>query len=232
MGNHAWLHRPAPPLPGLSGTLRRTRECGWAGRRECNKKRGEEMRRKAEAPSANPGSAPAIVQEMSHDYAGTKDREYGKWNFFLSSCATRFSASNAFDNADSYACFAYVPYGSGLGFSSDFNADMANLLNASSILKCPHGGQVSIVASTSRVTAAGSPLVTASDTFTIAGCSFNISGSPHPCVEVEWLVTDQSSQVNGALTLSEESVGMCLAADQAPQGTVLINSTQEKVSGV
>jgi hypothetical protein len=35
----------------------------------------------------------------------------------------------------------------------------------------------------------------------------------------------------GALVLNEASVGLCLAATQAPQGTVLITATQAQVSG-
>ena len=71
----------------------------------------------------------------------------------------------------------------------------------------------------------------ASDTFTIAGCTFQISGAPHPCVQVQWIVNDQRSQVLSDFTLSEASVGLCVAADQAPQGTVIISNTQEQVTG-
>jgi hypothetical protein len=109
---------------------------------------------------------------------------------------------------------------------------MASLLNSSSVLMCPHGGTVSIVTTNTQVMAADDPLVTSSDTFTIAGCAFMIGPTPHPCMQVQWMVTDESSQVNGDFTLNEDSVGMCLAADQAPQGTVLINFTQEEVSGL
>lgn len=34
------------------------------------------------------------------------------------------------------------------------------------------------------------------------------------------------------MVLNEASVGLCLAADNAPQGTVLITSTQAKVDGL
>jgi hypothetical protein len=65
----------------------------------------------------------------------------------------------------------------------------------------------------------------------IAGCAFSLPSGPHPCVTVQWVVSDLRSQVLSDATLSEASVGLCLAADQAPQGTVLITSTQEQVSG-
>jgi hypothetical protein len=50
-------------------------------------------------------------------------------------------------------------------------------------------------------------------------------------VTVQWLTQDLRSQVLSDSTLSESSVGLCLAADQAPQGTVLVTTTQELVSG-
>ena len=109
---------------------------------------------------------------------------------------------------------------------------MGNLLNTSSVLMCPHGGTVMIVSSNTQVMAAGAPLVTASDTFTISGCTFSIGTTPHPCVEVQWDTPDDSSQIDGDFTLSEDSVGMCVAADEAVQGAVKVDSTQEKVSGL
>jgi hypothetical protein len=108
---------------------------------------------------------------------------------------------------------------------------MAGLLNSSSVLTCPHLGTVSVVTSNTRAKGGGDFLLRSSDTFTIQGCPLNISGSPHPCVEVQWMESDLRSKAAGNFTLSEESVGMCVAADQAPQGTVLINFTQPQVKG-
>lgn len=108
---------------------------------------------------------------------------------------------------------------------------MADLLNTASILMCPHGGMVSAITSNTRVNAGGGPAVLATDTFTIAGCPFVIGVVPHPCVQVQWVQPDARSQVEGNFTLSESSVGLCIAADMAVQGTVLISMTQAQVSG-
>jgi uncharacterized Zn-binding protein involved in type VI secretion len=108
---------------------------------------------------------------------------------------------------------------------------MGQLLNTSSVLMCPHGGTVSIVSSNTRAKAGGDFVARSSDTFTIAGCPLNVSGSPHPCVSVNWVQPDTRSKAMGDFTLSQESMGLCVAGDQAPQGTVLINSTQPRVSG-
>ena len=107
---------------------------------------------------------------------------------------------------------------------------MSGLLTTASVLMCPHGGMVTASPSNSNATAAA-PILTGSDTCTIAGCTFNVSGAPHPCVSVQWVVTATRVKRAGALALNASSVGLCLAADQTPQGSVLINSTQASVTG-
>jgi len=108
---------------------------------------------------------------------------------------------------------------------------MAGLLNASSILMCPHGGTVTIITSNAQVMAGGDYVVRSSDTFIIAGCPFIIGLVPNPCVQVQWVQPAARSQVLGDFTLTEESVGLCTAADQAVQGTVLIMFTQPQAAG-
>ena len=107
---------------------------------------------------------------------------------------------------------------------------MPALLTAASVIMCPHGGMVSASPASSNVTAAA-PVLAQGDSFTIAGCTFNISGAPHPCVSVQWVVTETRLKKSGAMALDASSVGLCLAADQTPQGSVIINSTQALVSG-
>ena len=109
---------------------------------------------------------------------------------------------------------------------------MPNLLNTSSVMMCPHGGTVQATTSNTHTKVGGDFAVLSSDTFTIAGCAFMIGTSPHPCMTVQWVQTDMHSQVSSDFTLNEASVGLCLAADQAPQGTVLISSTQTQTGGL
>ena len=109
---------------------------------------------------------------------------------------------------------------------------MPGLLTTASFMMCPHGGQVMVSSANARVKAGGVFVVRPSDVFTIVGCPFNIAGSPHPCVQVQWVATNIRSQVISDFTLSEASVGLCLAPDMAPQGTVLINFTQPRVGGL
>jgi len=108
---------------------------------------------------------------------------------------------------------------------------MSGFLNAQSVLMCPHGGTVQIVPSNTNVLFDGAPAVTASDTFIIAGCPFVIGTVPSPCVSIQWVQPAAESTVASNPTLTEASVGLCLAATQAPQGPVTISSTQSSVSG-
>jgi hypothetical protein len=48
---------------------------------------------------------------------------------------------------------------------------------------------------------------------------------------VQWVQPALRSQAIGDFTLTEASVGLCVAADQAVQGTVLIMFTQSQVAG-
>ena len=109
---------------------------------------------------------------------------------------------------------------------------MAGLLTTASTLMCPHGGMVTAVPSSGRVRADGAPIVLATDTFTIAGCAFAPGGAPHPCVLVRWQMPTQRTTSARVATLTEASVGFCVAADGAMQGTVLVQSTQEKCSSL
>jgi hypothetical protein len=108
---------------------------------------------------------------------------------------------------------------------------MPGLLNLSSVMMCPHGGQVQSVTSNTHVRAVGDFMLRQSDTFLIVGCPFFIGPSPHPCTTVQWIEPAASSRVSGDFTLTEASVGLCVAADQAPQGPVSIVMTQPRVSG-
>jgi hypothetical protein len=108
---------------------------------------------------------------------------------------------------------------------------MPGLLNMSSVMMCPHGGQIQSITSNSQVQAAGDFAVRASDTFSIVGCPFFLGPSPHPCMTVQWVQPAARSRVSSDYTLTEASVGLCLAADQTPQGPVIIALTQPRVAG-
>jgi hypothetical protein len=71
-----------------------------------------------------------------------------------------------------------------------------------------------------------------SDTFIVSGCPFQIPATPpipSPCVTVRWISGDGKTQVNGFPSLSQSSVGLCLSAQQIPQGPVIILGGQTRV---
>jgi hypothetical protein len=109
---------------------------------------------------------------------------------------------------------------------------MPKLLTTAGVLTCPHGGTVQIV-SQNTVTKAAAPVALATDQFLIAGCPFVLGSAPHPCVRVEWQATARRVTVQGRAALTDASVGLCLAADNAPQGTVVISAPgQTKADGL
>jgi hypothetical protein len=108
---------------------------------------------------------------------------------------------------------------------------MPALLTVASTMMCPHGGRVTATPGAVRASA-DAPVLRGSDTFVIAGCTFNVSGVPHPCLSVNWVLTATRVKHGGDFVLNEASVGLCIAGDQAPQGAVLIAATQAQASGL
>ena len=96
---------------------------------------------------------------------------------------------------------------------------------------CPHGGPVTTISGNARVLVSGMPVATLADTFLVAGCVFNVSGAPHPCVKVQWLVPAARVLINGQPAILQTSVGLSLAADMAPQGPPVVVATQPRVIG-
>ena len=108
---------------------------------------------------------------------------------------------------------------------------MAYLLDAGAAITCPHGGQVTATAATSNVSVAGQPPLLPTDGFSVSGCTFNISGAPSPCIQVRWTAPSANVSVRGTPVLLSSSIGLCVSAAQAPQGTALVTGFQTRVSG-
>lgn len=109
---------------------------------------------------------------------------------------------------------------------------MPALLNSASVMMCPHGGTVQAISGNTRTSVSGGFALRQSDTFLIAGCPFSTLAGPHPCVQVQWVQAAARSKAVSDFVLTEASVGLCVAPDQAVQGTVLITATQPQVQGV
>lgn len=103
------------------------------------------------------------------------------------------------------------------------------VLDAGATITCPHGGQASVVTRSTRVTLGGKAPLLVDDVATIAGCSFNVSGAPSPCMRLQWSMPATRAKVESSPVLLSSSVALCLNAAGAPQGTALVTGFQTRV---
>ena len=103
------------------------------------------------------------------------------------------------------------------------------ILDAGASLTCPHGGQVTVVPSAQGMTLGGKPPLRVDDAATIAACPFNVSGSPSPCLSVQWMMPATRVSAESSPVLLSSSVGLCVNAARAPQGTALVTNFQTRV---
>jgi hypothetical protein len=99
-------------------------------------------------------------------------------------------------------------------------------------MTCPHQGKIAAVPAVSPPHAVAlTAVLTMADQFSVAGCAFMIGNTPHPCIRVQWSAPSLSLKVGGAPALLSTSIGLCLAADQTPQGPAIVQPGQVKVVG-
>jgi uncharacterized Zn-binding protein involved in type VI secretion len=96
---------------------------------------------------------------------------------------------------------------------------------------CPHGGQVSTVPGSPRVSVGGQPVATMADTYLIAGCAFMVGTKPQPCMKAQWLVPATRVTVGGLPVILQSSSGLCQSAEQIPGGPPSVVMTQLRVTG-
>ena len=108
---------------------------------------------------------------------------------------------------------------------------MGYLLDAGAAITCPHGGTGAATPSATRVTLGGKPPLLVDDIVTISGCSLNVSGAPSPCLQVQWQMPAMRVKVESKAVLLDSSVGLCVNAASAPQGTALVSGFQTRVQG-
>jgi hypothetical protein len=100
------------------------------------------------------------------------------------------------------------------------------VLTVGSMILCAHGGMAQATAPNPRVSAGGQPVVTQAAPHAVAGCVFNISGAPSPCVTATWVTGAVRVTATGQPLLLMDSQAVC-----APNGTpVLITMTQPRVT--
>ncbi len=100
------------------------------------------------------------------------------------------------------------------------------LLSSDSVLMCPHGGLITHIPSTATTyRISGRPPILLGDVFVIAGCPF-YAGAPSPCTVAQWMTASTKLIVMGRPVLTVNSIGMCIGANGAPQGPIIIAAHQ------
>ena len=88
-----------------------------------------------------------------------------------------------------------------------------------------HGGQAQATVPNPRVKVSSQMTVQMPNPWLIAGCPFNVSGSPVPCVTAQWMTAATRVKSGGLPLLLQDSQAVC-----APNGTgVNIVVTQLRV---
>lgn len=107
------------------------------------------------------------------------------------------------------------------------------LFHVGAVATCPHGIPIQVISSNARVLVNGMPVATMGDQFMVTGCPFTVPpGKPQPCVRVQWLVPATRVLINGQPAILNLSTGLCLSADQIPNGPPIVASTQPRVGGM
>lgn len=102
------------------------------------------------------------------------------------------------------------------------------LLHLGATVQCAHAGQAQPTVTNPRVMVNGQPIVTQPAPYMIAGCPFNISGAPVPCVTAQWVSAATRVTSNGMPVLLMDSQAVC-----TPNGTpLIIIVTQTRVTGM
>jgi hypothetical protein len=103
------------------------------------------------------------------------------------------------------------------------------LLHVGAVVQCTHAGIAQPVAFNPQVSVSGQAIVTMSNTYSVAGCTFPAmtTGAP-PCATAQWVTAATRVTSLGQPVLLQDSQSIC-----APTGTpLLIISTQPRVSGM
>lgn len=107
---------------------------------------------------------------------------------------------------------------------------MIPILTTTSTVMCPHGGQAQLLTSNTEMLIDGAPALLQTDIHPIVGCPFT-PVAYSPCVAIRWVTAATQTAVRNVPVLLQTSVGLCLNAAQAPQGTALVVQVQQKAKG-
>lgn len=108
---------------------------------------------------------------------------------------------------------------------------MIPILTAGGTVMCPHGGQAQLHTSNTEALIDGSPALLQTDIHPVVGCAFT-PVAYSPCTSIRWVTASTQTKVRGVPVLLQNSVGLCLSAAQAPQGTALVVQVQQRAKAI
>lgn len=110
------------------------------------------------------------------------------------------------------------------------------VIQVGATISCPHAAQASLTPTNQRVKVGGMPVALVVDPTAVAGCPFQVpigtGTKPQPCVKVLWQAPATRVKVLGQFVLLRSSQGVCQSAEQIPQGSAVIATTQVRVRGM
>jgi hypothetical protein len=108
---------------------------------------------------------------------------------------------------------------------------MIPILTTTSTVMCPHGGMAQLITTNTDALIDGAPALLQTDVHPIVGCTFT-PVAYSPCVAIRWVTAAMQTSVRSVPVLLQTSVGLCLNAAQAPQGTAIVVQVQQKAKGI
>jgi hypothetical protein len=108
---------------------------------------------------------------------------------------------------------------------------MIPMLTTASTVMCPHGGMAQLITTNTEALIDGAPVLLQTDMHPIIGCPFTPVAYT-PCVLIRWVTAATKTTIHDVPVLLQTSVGLCLNAAQAPQGTAIVVQTQQKGKGI
>lgn len=113
------------------------------------------------------------------------------------------------------------------------------LLSVGAVVTCTHSAPATATPGGPRVFVSGQPVATVASVWSVTGCPFQIpvgAGTvPQPCIRVQWAMPSGRIIVGGSAALLQPGIGSgagaCLNAEQAPQGSPLVNQMQLRAAG-
>lgn len=108
------------------------------------------------------------------------------------------------------------------------------LMHVNASCQCTHFAPALIAPTQPRVLVSGQPVATMAALITVTGCPFTTPvPKPQPCLTVKWLMPSARVLVMGQPAMLQPAPGtgpgLCLSAEQIPQGPPVVTAVQPRV---